>query len=141
MQYKNVTDLNKAIAELESVKAQQQTELRAHYQTTLHSLNPIHIVKNKFADIKQSIIGPGETRNSILGFASNLALSFLTKKLIVGKSNSKIKKLLGGLVETSSFGFLQGHADEIQAWATAIYHHIVDPKKDTAVYKTENAVS
>ena len=138
MHYKTVADLDEAIARLELIKAEQKTALQIQYHQSMKSLNPLNIIKHKFSEIKEDVMGPGETRSSILGFMGNLALSFLTKKLFIGKSNSKIKKLLGGLIETSSFGFLQSRADEIKAWATSIYHNIFEPKKDPSAYSSES---
>ena len=60
-----------------------------------------------------------------------MAAGMLTKKLIIGKTNNVVTSFLGNLIKTGTFSLIQGQADNIKAYSTAIYHNLI--KKDDDV--------
>ena len=41
-----------------------------------------------------------------------------------------VTSFLGNLIKTSTFGIIQGNADKIKAYSTAIYHNVLQKKEN-----------
>ena len=126
MELKSKADLDQAIARMEQLKLKQREEVVFLLKETTHSLNPITLIKEKINDIT----GPGDTRNSLLTTVGSMAAGMLTKKLIIGKTHNVVSAFLGNLIKTSTFGIIQGNADKIKAYSTAIYHNVLQKNDD-----------
>ena len=124
IELKSKADLDQAIARMEQLRNQQRDEVVFLFKETTQSLNPVTLIKDKLSDIT----GPGETRNSLLTTVGGMAAGMLTKKLIIGKTNNVVTSFLGNLIKTSTFGIIQGNADKIKAYSTAIYHNVLQKK-------------
>lgn len=92
---KDVKSLNQAIAELENVQKSELNLLRQHFKFTVHSLNPVNILKEKFNETISSPNFKGE----IIQGAIRLTTGFFTNRLIVGSSSSVVQKVLGSLIQ------------------------------------------
>ncbi len=126
MELKSKADLDQAIARMEQLRNQQREEMVFLFKETTQSLNPVTIIKEKISDIT----GPGETRNTLLTTVGGMAAGMLTKKLLIGKTNNVVTSFIGNLIKTGTFGLIQGQADKISAYATAIYHNIGKDKDE-----------
>lgn len=126
MELKSKADLDQAIARMEQLKTEQREEIVFLFKETAHSLNPVTLIKDKLSDIT----GPGETRNSLLTTIGGMAAGMLTKKILIGKTNNVVTSFIGNLIKTGTFSLIQGQADKISAYATAIYHNLGKNKTD-----------
>lgn len=124
MTLKSKADLDQAIIRLTQLKEQQQQEVVFLFKETTHSLNPVNMVKEKISNLT----GPGEARTDILTTVANMAAGMLTKKLVIGKTNNLVSSFIGNLIKTGTFSLLQGHAEEIKAYGTSIYHNLFEKK-------------
>ncbi len=126
MELKSKADLDQAIARMEQLRNEQREQMVFLFKETTHSLNPVTLIKEKISDIT----GPGETRNNLLTTVGGMAAGMLTKKLLIGKTNNVVTSFIGNLIKTGTFGLIQGQADKISAYATAIYHNIGKDKDE-----------
>lgn len=101
--------LAEAIRAMENQQRAELSLLKAHFDFTVDSLNPVNIIKEKFSETVSSI---GETvssdsfKNKALKIGVGLASGFLTKKLVVGSSGGFFKKLLGMGVQAAVSGLV-----------------------------------
>ena len=126
MELKSKADLDQAIARMEQLRNEQREQMVFLFKETTHSLNPVTLIKEKISDIT----GSGETRNNLLTTVGGMAAGMLTKKLLIGKTNNVVTSFIGNLIKTGTFGLIQGQADKISAYATAIYHNIGKDKDE-----------
>ena len=88
---KNNKSLAEAIEHLEGVRKSEGNHLHEHFKYTMHELNPITIVKQKF----NSIFTSPTLRNEAIQAGMGLASGLLTNNLIVGASGGIIRKAIG----------------------------------------------
>lgn len=88
--------LAEAIALLEDVHKSEENALKEHFHLTVHSLNPLNMIKEKFNDV----ISSPNLKNKILQETIAVATGLLTNSLILGSSNSIVKKILATVVQT-----------------------------------------
>ncbi|WP_432670936.1 hypothetical protein [Flavobacterium sp. SM2513] len=101
--------LAEAIRNLEAQSALELEILKKHTEYTLHELNPVNIVKEKF---QEGISNLGETvsstgfKNGLLKTGIGLASGFLTRKLMLGPKAGIFKKLFATAVQAAVSGFV-----------------------------------
>ena len=101
--------LAEAIQNLEAQRALELEILKKHTEYTLHELNPVNIVKEKF---HEGVSNLGETvsstgfKNGLLKTGIGLATGFLTRKLMVGPKAGIFKKLFATAVQAAVSGFV-----------------------------------
>lgn len=86
-----VDSLRQAIKELEIKQKEERVLLKEQLEITYESLKPSNILKNIFKDFASS-----ETlKNEFVNTAVAVTSGFITKKIIIGKSESQFRKLIG----------------------------------------------
>lgn len=95
---RNDHDLQEAILALEQQKNADAQALRAQWDHTKHNLNPLTILKEGVKDLFSS---PDVKSGALKGLLS-LATGFVTRKLVVGKSGSLARKVVGTLAQTGA---------------------------------------
>jgi hypothetical protein len=101
--YKNQnTQLDEAIARLEIERDIKFDALKDQMDITLHSMKPIHILNGALEDIKEF----PEVKSNIVQLVVSLAGGYLSKKLLLGKSNSTFKKILGSVIQYGVTNFV-----------------------------------
>lgn len=107
---KDNKSLAAAIAELENIKKAEGILLRKHFEFTVHSLNPINMVKEKF---NETINSP-DLKGKILGTAFSLASGYFTNSLIVGSSANPLKRMLASFVQNKVSSLSSVNTDEVK---------------------------
>ncbi len=87
--------LYRLIREWELKKILQEEELKEEVKLTIHNLRPAQLAKNLFNDMFHS----PEVRQNAVSTVAGLAAGFISKKLLIRKSSSVIKRILGTLVQ------------------------------------------
>lgn len=101
--YRNENQLlDDSIAALRRKKLQQQEDLKAHYNLVLDSLKPSSLIGQGIADITDS---PKIKENLKLALIS-ISGGYISRKLIVRKSQSFFKNLLGDVVQIAITSYL-----------------------------------
>ncbi|MEO8254546.1 MAG: hypothetical protein ABI554_09190 [Flavobacterium sp.] len=101
--YKNQnTQLDEAIARLELERDLQLDQLQEQLQVTFHSMKPITILNDTLEDFKRF----PEVKSNLIQLVTSLVGGYISKKVLIGKSNSKVKKLLGYLLQYGVTNFI-----------------------------------
>lgn len=106
---KNKQSLDNAIRQLESRRVMQADGIREHWEQTREELNPINIFKDEMRDTLSSGDFTGEVFKGVFSLVSG----FITKKLIVGHSESSFKKIIGTIAQTGATGMIYKNTDEM----------------------------
>lgn len=107
---KDNKSLAEAIAHFESVKKSEGNLLKEHFKFTIHSLNPINIVKEKF---NETIHAPG-IKGKILSSIFGIATGYFTNNLIVGSSSNPLKKIVGSFVQNKVASLSTLNTDDVK---------------------------
>ena len=87
--------LQTSILILEQEQKEKGRLLKVHLHNTYNSLKPINILKNAVSEIASSDHLKGNILNGIFSFVSG----YVSKKIIVGKSDSKLRKIAGTIAQ------------------------------------------
>ena len=118
MKITNSGELDAAILELEQRRKFQETALIDQFNTTYQSLRPVNLIKGAIADIA----GSEEIRDKVINAAIGVGTGFLTKKILMGKSNSIFKKILGGAMEFGVANIVANHTDDIKNFGSSLFN-------------------
>lgn len=88
---KDIKSLAEAIEKLENIRETQGNLLHEQFKETVHELNPMTIVKEKFSDFFTSPV----IRNKAIQAGIGLTTGLLTNSLIVGASGGIVRKVIG----------------------------------------------
>jgi|GEM_PF-2744056 len=109
-QIKNDFDLQQAILELERQKTDDGQALRDQWDHTKKNLNPMTLVKD---GVKELFSAP-DVKTGVVKGLLGLASGFVTRKLVVGKSDSMARKVMGTLAQTGVTSLAFKRSDAIQ---------------------------
>jgi hypothetical protein len=104
------TELRNAILQLENRKALQEQLLKEQFYITYKRLKLLDFLKSTFMEAFAS----KETHNDIIDAVAKLAADFLSKKIIKGGSESKLKKQLVKLLQYGITTVVEKNSDTIQ---------------------------
>lgn len=125
MEINNAADLKAAIERLESKNLVQKNIITEQYHSTIESLKPMNLLKSSFSKVVRA---PGLVEN-ILNATVGLGAGFLSKKVLIGKSTSILKKLLGNAVEFGIAGLVTKNSGSIKNTGLGIFNKIFHSKK------------
>ena len=125
MEINNAADLKAAIERLESKNLVQKNIITEQYHSTIESLKPMNLLKSSFSKVVRA---PGLVEN-ILNATVGLGAGFLSKKVLIGKSTSILKKLLGNAVEFGVAGLVTKNSGSIKNTGLGIFNKIFHFKK------------
>jgi hypothetical protein len=122
----SIPELQLAIHELEDKQARDWPKLKLEILKTVDDLKPGNFIKNS---IKDAVASDG-IKESLLVSAVSLATGFATKALIVGQSNSPLKRFLGTLVQLSLTKLISKHPKTVNLVAENLMAHFQDKLKN-----------
>ena len=97
------SDLKKAIEELELRKANEEELLKLHFHEVVEKYRPANFIKETVAEVSESM----EFKKNLGNIALGIGVSYLSKKLFVGKKTSGIaKQIIGTAVEMGAADYL-----------------------------------
>lgn len=134
----STSELNNAIQllEIEHTKNEQQLKNKIHFLR--EHFKPANILKNS---LKNTISSP-DLINDIISPAIVLATGYLTKKIVVGSSDNKGRKILGSALQYGITSFVAQHPDAIKSMGRFIVQHIFSTKKNAHLHEqTESQYS
>ena len=101
--YKNQNEeLDKAIDLLELQRELKFKELKNQLSVTYESVKPINLVKQSISEFKEST----ELKSNLIETVLSLSGGLISKKLMVGKSKSIFKKILGSVIQFGVTSFI-----------------------------------
>ena len=120
-----ISELKIAIQLLESEQAVKEKLLKEQFLLTYDSLRPVNLIKGTIKDI---VTSPDLLEN-ILGSTIGLATGYLSKKIVVGASGNKFKKLMGSVLQFGVTNLVAQHPDPIKLFSRIILKHIFRKKE------------
>lgn len=94
--------LDIAIAKIKKEKDLKLAILKAQLNTTFQSIKPSNIIQQTLVDLKQST----DFKENIKDVSIGILGGYLSKKILVGKSHSIFKKMMGFVVQYGMTYFL-----------------------------------
>jgi hypothetical protein len=125
----NAAGLQNAVQQLEVQQAHELVLLKAAFNTTTESLQPINIIRST---LKNAMTAP-DLKVDVIKAAIGLTTGVLAKKLMIGKTINPFKKLLGVLIEMTVANKVVKNADEIKSTGSMLLNTLFHKKekKDT----------
>ncbi len=105
----NAEELKNAIALLKVKSEQEKMLIRQHFNEAIESLSPANLLKSA----ARNIAGHPEMASTAIGTSLAVGAGALSKKIVVGKSNSIFKDLLGTVIEFAVIGGVRKNAEKI----------------------------
>jgi len=122
--------LKTAIAELKEKERREKQELVNNFNALKESLKPVNLIKSTFHNVT-STPGIGGT---LFNTALSLGTGVLSKKLLIGSSNSIIKKVAGYAVKAGVTGIVASKANKIKYVGLNLISKILGKKRPPKVY-------
>ena len=121
----SVTGLKSAIQVLEVEQRIKGRELKEQVFLTYESLKPINLLRNTFKELFSSQYASENISGSVMGAVSG----FLFKKLFIGASANKFRKLIGNVLQFWMTNFIAQNSDQIKAFGQAMFQHFLRKKE------------
>lgn len=122
-----VDSLKQAIKELEVKQKQERVLLKEQLVITYESLKPSNILKNIIKDFASS----ENLKNEFVNTAVAVTTGFITKKVIIGKSNSQALKLVGLAIQFGITSLVSKNYDAIKDVVTQFINRMLQGNKET----------
>jgi len=122
---KNDHDLQLAILELEKQKTDHGQALRDQWDVTKENLNPMTMLKD---GVKELFSAP-DVRTGVFKGLLGLASGFVTRKLVVGKSDSMARKVVGTLAQTGVTSLAFKRSDGLQEKGVSLLSNLLKKMK------------
>ena len=117
--------LKDAIALLESQQRDKGKILKDGYHETVDSIKPSNILKNTL----NQVTTPSFIIEKALNAAVGLIGGYLSKKIAVGSSHSKLRKLIGTVVQFEVSNLIAKHPEMIKTIGLFIFERVIKHKK------------
>jgi hypothetical protein len=126
MKITTASELDVAILELEERRKTQEQDLIEHFNITYESLKPMNLLKGAIADIT----GSEEIRDKVINAAVGVGTGLLTRKILMGKSPSLFRKIIGGAAEFGIANFVGSHMDNIKEFVSSTFDKFFHKKEE-----------
>lgn len=123
--------LKERISFLENRQGQQIVLLKEQAHTTFESLKPMSFLKDTIKDFTYQ----SDLKENIFDGIAGVTTGFLSKKLIVGITNSPVKKLVGTLLQIGITGLVTKNSSKIIAIGEVFLKHLFN--RETAIKAQE----
>ncbi|HBC79507.1 MAG TPA: hypothetical protein DCZ51_12805 [Bacteroidales bacterium] len=121
----SVAELKDAIQLLEVEQKVKGDLLKEQLFITFESLKPANIIKSTLDDIASSPY----LLDNILGTAAGLFTGFISKKIFIGASGNKIRKLIGHILQFGITNFVALHPGKIKTLGWSLIQLIIRKKR------------
>jgi len=122
--------LKAAIVQLKEKEYRERQELTRNFHELTESLKPINLIKSTFHNVTSA---PGFGGN-LFNTALSLGTGVLSKKLLIGSSNSIIKKVAGYAVKAGVTGIVASKANKIKYVGLNLISKMLGKKRPPKVY-------
>src|ERR1035437_107701 len=121
----SVDGLKNAIHVLETEQNGKGQLLKEQVYIAYESLKPINLLRNTLKDLFSSQYLAENMSGTAMGEASG----FLFKKIVIGESASKFRKLIGSALQFSIANIISRNSDQIKSFGQALFQHLFRKKK------------
>jgi hypothetical protein len=120
----SVTALRIAIQELETERKVKEQLLREQFYLTYESLKPVNILRNTLKNLFSS----ENLLENISGNAIGSFSGFILKRIFVGKSATRLKKLAGAILQFGIAKVISQNSDQIKKFGLAVFQNFFNKK-------------
>jgi hypothetical protein len=121
----SVTALRIAIQELETERKVKEQLLREQFYLTYESLKPLNILRNTLKNLFSS----ENLLENISGNAIGSFGGFILKRIFVGKSATRLKKLVGAILQFGIAKVISQNSDQIKKLGVAVLQNFFNKKE------------
>jgi hypothetical protein len=121
----STAELKNAIQLLEVEQGIKGQLLKEQFYITYESLKPVNLLKSTLNDIASSPYLKDNILNTFLG----LATGYITKKIFIGASGNKFRKLIGSILQFGVVNFVSQHPEAIKSFGQLIFQHFLHKKE------------
>ena len=118
-------ELKNAIQLLEVEQAAKWLVLKEQFHLTYESLKPVNLFKSTLNEVASSPY----LIDNIIGNAVGLATGYLSRKIVVGASGNKFRKLIGFILQFGVANFVAHRPDAIKSIGHFIIQHVFRKKE------------
>jgi len=121
----SVAELKNAIQLLEVEQNLKGKILKEQFYLVYENFKPINLLTGTLKDIVKSpyII------DNILGTVMGLATGYLSKKIFIGASGNKIKKIIGSILQFGITNVITQNSDSINTFGRSLFQHFLRKKE------------
>lgn len=123
MKIKNSAALQSVIKALEEKRERERQGMVDSFEAITESMKPLQLVKSAFNKLQ---LPPGLAGN-VVKVISVVGISFLSKKLLLGKSSGLLKKIAGLLIELGVADLLTKNTEAETPASAAVDNSAVTP--------------
>ncbi len=117
--------LKNAIQLLEIEQAANGQLLKQQFHITYESLTPVNLLKSSLHDIVSSPI----IFDNILGTVLTLTTGYISKRIIVGKSVNRYRKLIGSVLQLAVTKLISRNPDAIRSLGMSVFQRLFHKRK------------
>lgn len=121
----SVAELKNAIQVLEVEQSEKGQLLKEQFFIIYKSLRPVNFLMSTVKDIASSPY----LIDNILGAAMGVVSGFLTRKIFIGASGNKLKKLIGHVLQFGVINFVAMHPGAIKTIGWSIIQRFTRKKR------------
>lgn len=122
---KSTNELKNAIQLLEVEQSDKRQLLKEQFFHTYESFRPVNLLKSTLNDIAAS----PHLIDNILSTALGLATGFLSKKIFIGGSGNKFRKVIGSVLQFGVINFVAHHCEAIKSFVRFFFQNILRKKE------------
>lgn len=126
-------EIRQKIEILEAEKIEQGKILKADLFELYESLKPINLIKKTMKEISTSPYLMDNLVDSSIG----LATGFVSKKLLIGKSDNVLKRIFGNILQFGIGNMVAQHPDAIKSVGAFLFQHIFKNRKKEIIKTDE----
>lgn len=118
-------ELKKAIELLEAEQDVKLQLLKQQFYTAYESLRPANLIRSTLKEVTSSPY----LIDNIVGSAVGLASGYFSKRMVVGASVNRVRRLLGSLLQFGVTNVIAHNADTIKSFGRHFLLHIFKKKE------------
>ena len=118
-------ELKDAIRLLEVEHSEKQELLKVQFYLTYESLKPVNLLRRTINEISTS----PDIIDNLIGTLMGMASGYISKKLFVGSSVSRFRKLFGTLVQYGITTSVKRNSEVIRSFILQALNHFVNNRK------------
>lgn len=117
--------LKKTIEILEAEQADKLQQLKGEFFTVYERIKPVNLIKTTLNGITSS----PHLIDNIIGTTLGLATGYFSKRLIIGASVSRYRKLFGAVMQFGLTNVIAKNPEAISSFARYIFQRVLKRKK------------
>jgi len=121
----SIEELKNAIQLLEVEQTLKGNQLKEQFLLTYDSFKPVNLISGALSDMAKSPL----LIENILGTAMGLATGYISKSMFIGASGSKLKRLVGNMLQFGITNVIVNNSDTIKSFGRSLFQNVFRKRK------------